>query len=544
MKNVSGSARRPAAIDRILGDLGSTLLELVVGNADSAREVGAVVIYDPYDEPVLAPGSLVLAIGTREPGDTAALLRHLAGTRTTALVVRAPVQVTDEVRAAAAESEIILLGFARGASWAQLAALLRSMVAEDRLGGAGPESLGGIASGDLFAVANAVSSLLDAPITIEDRSSRVLAFSGNQDQGDESRIQTVLGRQVPDRYIRLLEELGVFRRLYGSDRPVFFDLRPHGIADIPRVALAIRAGEEILGSIWAVVPEPLGPGRERTFVEVGKLVALHILRQRAGTDVERRLRTELVATALEGGAAAVAAAERLNLSGRETIVLALDLLDEPGTTIAGSEATRGNLCDAFSLHLSAVHPGSAAALIGGVTYGILPLWVSRDQAEERAEAVAAEFLARMGARCPGVIGIGRPVARAAELPRSRRDADRVLRVLRSGRTDRRVARPGDVQVEAAMLDLGAVLAAAEQEWAGPLDRLLAYDAEHGAQLVLTLSAWLDAFGDVNQAAAAVHVHPNTFRYRLKRLAEIAELDLDDPAARFAVMLQLSLIGAG
>ena len=57
----------------------------------------------------------------------------------------------------------------------------------------------------------------------------------------------------------------------------------------------------------------------------------------------------------------------------------------------------------------------------------------------------------------------------------------------------------------------------------------------------TLGAWLDAFGDVGTAAAAVHVHPNTFRYRLGRLTEIGGIDLDSPEARFAAMLQLRVL---
>lgn len=73
-------------------------------------------------------------------------------------------------------------------------------------------------------------------------------------------------------------------------------------------------------------------------------------------------------------------------------------------------------------------------------------------------------------------------------------------------------------------------------------RLRAHDAQHHTAFSETLAAWLDSFGDVIAAAAAVHVHPNTFRYRLKRLAEIAGFDLSDPNARFEAMLQLRLGG--
>src|SRR6185437_2288094 len=89
-----------------------------------------------------------------------------------------------------------------------------------------------------------------------------------------------------------------------------------------RQAIAVRAGDEILGSIWAAVAEPLPPAREQAFIEAAKLVALHLLRVRAGADVERRLRAELVSILLEGGPGAADAASRLGLAGRACVVAA------------------------------------------------------------------------------------------------------------------------------------------------------------------------------------------------------------------------------
>ncbi|MET0494884.1 MAG: helix-turn-helix domain-containing protein, partial [Actinoplanes sp.] len=45
------------------------------------------------------------------------------------------------------------------------------------------------------------------------------------------------------------------------------------------------------------------------------------------------------------------------------------------------------------------------------------------------------------------------------------------------------------------------------------------------------------------AAQSSYVHPNTFRYRLRRLAEVGGIDLGDPDERFAAMLQLRLLGS-
>ena len=51
---------------------------------------------------------------------------------------------------------------------------------------------------------------------------------------------------------------------------------------------------------------------------------------------------------------------------------------------------------------------------------------------------------------------------------------------------------------------------------------------------------LDALGDVRLAADLVGVHPNTFRYRLRRLGALAGIDLDDPVERLVAHLQLHL----
>ncbi|OZM81369.1 CdaR family transcriptional regulator [Pseudonocardia sp. MH-G8] len=550
-----------ASLGRVLDRLGTTLLDVAAGDPHgpaAAHGIGGVVIHDPTDEPVLPPGALVLAVGVTGGEEIAALLRHVADQGGAGLVVRAPVPVDPRLGALAADTGTVLLGLTRGATWNQLAALLRALLGEGDVAlaaGAEPESLGGVPAGDLFALANAIGALLDAPVTIEDRSSHLLAFSGRQDEADESRIETILGRQVPDRYMRRLEECGAFRRLYTREGPVFVSPDDLGMPEVSlgRAAVAVRAGDEILGSIWAAVPAALSPARAQSLVDAAKLVALHLLRMRAGADVERRLVADLVATALEGGPGAGDALSRLGLADRPLVVLALGLPEpggEPETlALARRETERQRAADALAVHLSALHPDAVVAAIRGVAYGIVPVPPDAvDAGEERVVAIASGFLQRTGDRAPGFVGVGRVATDVATLTRAREDADRALRVLQGGTTSRRVARAADVQVESLLLRLADLNAAEGHEQSGPVGRLLRYDGAHRSRLVRTLEAWLDAFGDVNAASAAVHVHPNTFRYRLRRIAEIGDLDLDDADTRFAAMLQLRLLrhagGAG
>jgi PucR C-terminal helix-turn-helix domain/GGDEF-like domain len=543
----ANSSKPRASLGRVLDDLGATLLDLVHGDPDSTEEIGGVVIHDPVDAPALPHRALVLGVGLAAPEQVAALLGELGRTGAAALVVRAPVPLTPAVCQAADASGVALLGLSRGAPWAHLAAMLRSLLAEGDVGAGEEQSLGGLPSGDLFAVANAIASLLDAPITIEDRSSRVLAFSGRQDEADPPRVETILGRQVPERYSRILTERGVFRELLRSDRPVFISPIPDGqdAFSMPRVAIAVRAGDEVLGSIWVAVPGPLSDVRTEALCEAAKLVALHLLRVRAGADVQRRLRADLLSSALEGGAGAKDALERLGLTGQRLMVLGV-AMSGTGSTESGADLAheRQRLSDAFALHLAAVHPGSAAALVGDVTYGLVPLAGAGADGEERAVRIAHDFLDRVGDRLRPVIGVGPVSADLGGLAVARADADRALRVLCQGRGERRVARLGDVLVEALILELRDLVAARGDQPTGSLARLIEYDRKHQSSLVETLQAWLDAFGNVTAAADALFLHPNTFRYRLRRVAEVGELNLEDPEQRFVAMLQLRMLGPG
>ncbi|MEV0125884.1 helix-turn-helix domain-containing protein [Streptomyces sp. NPDC050703] len=533
---------RRTSLARVLADFSPALLDLVAGEPEPADEVGGVVIHDPGDEVAYPARAIVLGVGVYGTEGIARLLREAGGHGAAALVVRGPVERDEALAAASAASGVALLSLTQGASWSQLTQLLRTLLTEGDVGDAGAESLGGVPSGDLFALANAVATLLDAPVTIEDRRQRILAFSGRQDEADEARVATILARRVPDAYLRILEGRGVFSELYRSDRPVH--IAPAALAEgetaIPRIAVAVRAGDEFLGSVWAAVEEPLTPDRERAFQDAAKLVALHLLRHRAGADARNRLRADLVGTVLEGGAGAVDALHRLGLVKASTVVMAMGLTGEGGDH-ARLAAERQRLTSALGIHLNAVQPRSALALLGDVTYAVVPVPADPADGGERAVRIATDFVERAGKRSPVVIGIGSVAAHPSALGPSRTRADRALRVLMSEPGGRRVASIADVSVDALLLEMRDLAAARGDELLGPVARLVEYDARHRSHLVETLRAWLDAFGDTAAAAASGFVHPNTFRYRVRRVAEVARVDLQDPSVRFALMLQLRLM---
>ncbi|WP_175313212.1 hypothetical protein [Streptomyces lunaelactis] len=95
----------------------------------------------------------------------------------------------------------------------------------------------------------------------------------------------------------------------------------------------MRAGADLLGSIWAVgsSDETLGPEAERALTEAAtSAAALHLLRVRRAADLERRARSELLHSLLAGEPVSPAAG--LGIERGRMTVLAFELPSLPGTS--------------------------------------------------------------------------------------------------------------------------------------------------------------------------------------------------------------------
>jgi len=104
-----------------------------------------------------------------------------------------------------------------------------------------------------------------------------------------------------------------------------------------------------------------------------------------------------------------------------------------------------------------------------------------------------------------------------------------------------VGRFADLATDALLVDLGDLASAHGYRPSPVVARLLAYDRRKGTQLLATLNAWLHHMGETKPAAAYMCVHPNTFRYRLRRAFEVGGLDPDDTPQALNLMLEFKLV---
>jgi DNA-binding PucR family transcriptional regulator len=249
----------------------------------------------------------------------------------------------------------------------------------------------------------------------------------------------------------------------------------------------------------------------------------------------------LLLTVLVGDGSVAEAAARLGfVSAGPLSVIAFEPANgEPPL----DELRRERLVDAVALHCESASRRSAAVALGQTVYALLEGEGALDRRRlvRLAEQVRAHAERRLSTAL--LAGVGSTVEAVREVPRARREAERVLGVLRADAKSRTVGSIEDVRSEVVLHELRELSLDHPGLARGKLERVLAHDAEHGTAYASTLRVYLDTFGDVPQAAGRISVHPNTFRYRMRRLAELFELDLDDPDERVVLELQLRFASA-
>jgi DNA-binding PucR family transcriptional regulator len=135
-----------------------------------------------------------------------------------------------------------------------------------------------------------------------------------------------------------------------------------------------------------------------------------------------------------------------------------------------------------------------------------------------------------------IAGIGSTSTDRDRFATSRRDADAALRVARTGGRGS-VVHVDDVRTQVAILRLAEVAGADPELRTGLFTSLTSHDQRHGTEYASTAVAYLDARGNVADAASALFVHANTLRYRLRRMAETTGVDVDDTDTRFVLELE-------
>ncbi|HZC93380.1 MAG TPA: helix-turn-helix domain-containing protein, partial [Mycobacterium sp.] len=382
---------------------------------------------------------------------------------------------------------------------------------------------------DLFEVVDTIARLLGGSVVVEDVDFRVVAYSAVPGQPeDEGRRSAILNRRSAGRWQRWLDESGIRERLVNSDELIRLD-NPWATS-LTRYIQPIRAVDQLVGYLWLYFETEPDEDAPRAIREFADLLAPELARrspalsENPGGHVLRQF--------LSGGISANRVTSILGVDEQSNVVvIAVDVeATKPDAVIIQNRAVR-SLALYTEMHL-------ASSLVGTVDQQVYLLYASPTLPEREVEATMRAISKRLRRAVQTNVraaagGVHRGLAAAGI---SRNEADLTLRVLRTKDDWEHDGLFASMRHDIVLNEIVEVLRAHPILVRGMLDRLITHDRQHNTDYMNTLRIYMSSFGDMRSAAEILHLHPNSLRYRVKRLTEIGGLDLGDPKLRLVLQL--------
>ena len=373
-------------------------------------------------------------------------------------------------------------------------------------------------------IAETLGRLIVRAVTFEDPEGNVLGAWQPDDDLDPVRRATIEQGRAPADVMQHLTRLGYWQAVRDSAGPLRLPAMPDlGLRG--RIACPVRLKDELVGVVWIIEGEQqLNQLDLRAAEHAAVVAALHVAHQGRLAAAEARLGASFLDTLLEGRFEATGRAlERARLLGfspEATHRAAVAVLDEPLPLGRDAIQKRERLAERLRWHLTS--HGAMAVTSSQLRHVTFLLPAELDPARIWAQVKGPGLSMAVGRAHPGPEGT----------PRSYREALSVVSYVAPGELrryeDLLIPRVLDGDREAQSDFLENLL--------GPLK-----EARGGGVLVDSVLCFARHGFRRNEAAAALHVHPNTLRYRLERVADLAALDLRDADTRFRLQLAAQLL---
>ncbi|WP_242057341.1 PucR family transcriptional regulator [Pseudalkalibacillus hwajinpoensis] len=385
-------------------------------------------------------------------------------------------------------------------------------------------------------LADCIRENLGCPVTIEDSDHRILAYSSHDENVDPARIATIMKRKVPEDVIKSLWKKGIIPQLFESDDPVIIPAIPEvGLGQ--RVAISVRKNEELLGFIWAqlnweVEQEELALLKKAAKVVKNQILKLEI-KKRHSEEGHREFFWKLLTGhyTKEANILDQASTYQIKLKGEMAIVV-FEFNDE----------IQQSLERHMNYYIQASH--QIELIYSTLDQNQLILLVRPTDQKNTAEQLS-EFVQVFVEKISNRLGVDTLKGGAGTLyqsPLSIKDSYReALHVLSiKERFKREVMSIYSYQNLGIYQFIDLLYKERKHYQNSYIEKLKQYDAINHTQLLETLEVYLQHDSNVKAAAHVLHVHTNTLNYRLKRITDVANLDLKDANQKVTLYLDLKI----
>ncbi|WP_099157476.1 PucR family transcriptional regulator [Virgibacillus ndiopensis] len=391
----------------------------------------------------------------------------------------------------------------------------------------------------LEGLADRIGEILDCPITIEDSNHRIISYSTHEKNVDDARIATIIRRKVPEKVINSLWKNGVMGKLFESDDPVIVPaIEKVGLGN--RIAVSVRKNNEVLGFIWAQTDnKTLGEEKINLLKEAASLVTKQLLKLQIKKRKAEESYQEFFWKLLTGHV------QQKSIIGRQARQFGLQLDGRLAIVMIEYDCEITQTIEKHSYYLTETL--QLVQIVCRVFDQNQLILLIRLGKEGNAINVLNEFIQNFTHKISERLQISNVTGSFGNIynsPQYMKDSyTQALKVL-----EVKEQFPQELQNIFSYQELGIYqfldelyqIRTREHYLNYSIEKLKEYDRLHHSELLATLKVYLECDSNVHRAAKLIHVHTNTLNYRLKRIVDIAEIDLKDPNQKITLYLDLKL----
>lgn len=387
--------------------------------------------------------------------------------------------------------------------------------------------------GGLKHLTEKLAELLGHSVSIETERFDAIA-THNLTDVDEARRYTQLHGRTDPRLVTALEDRGILPQIRKNMRPLHLDAMPDVGLEMERILAPIVVHGEIYGFMWVIADEHKLSEIDMMAIESGSTIAaLMMLYQESVQSAEASLKGSLISQLIQGNA------------GRETILTDTSMrygvdLRSPYVMMMVECQMNGSqkLASLYRSINQMIATDGWQAVVGQFAGQIVVL----AQDNEHLKALAARVQERValsklcGDTTPRV-GVSGLQQGADKVSCAYEQCQDVLTITGRIETAGRVFYFSELGYLHTLYHAGAS-SLDGNPYVPLLRRLL---DEKQADLFRTLEAYLDSGGNGVATAEALHIHRSTLNYRLQRIFQISDVNLQDPTIRTNLQIALKLM---
>lgn len=388
-------------------------------------------------------------------------------------------------------------------------------------------------------LADLIGTELQCPITIEDSQHRLLAYSKHDENTDQARVATIIGRRVPENVITQLWKEGVIPALLNTKEPVRIKrIDQIGLGD--RVAISIWKREEVIGFIWAVETDhPLNDEKMNLLKSAAKAAKNELLQLQVHKAKNEDRSEEFFWRLLTGhlNIQKEISNEFRNLKINQPHAFAIVIFQFP-QSLSKREVRQTNYLLKISQQIKVI-----LHTIDGNKLILLISAPAGENPGNELEDFVKTFLRSIHQRynIPDVrAGSSSIYENYQKVKKAYRESLTVLSIKEKFPSETIGI---DYYPKLGIYLLFDVILEKyhHEKYANQsLEKIYDYDQKHNSNLAKTLEVYLDSDCSIPEAAERLIVHPNTLIYRLKRISDIGKMDFKDPKQKIMLYIDLKL----